>query len=559
MRLYGLLLLFAVLTGCASGEGIPPPGGPPDKTPPTVREMEPVDGTINFSGDQIEITFNEYLQESGVSEQIVITPIPERPPEIDWSGKTLEIRFRDPLAENRTYAITLGAGLTDLSGNRLGSPVTLRFSTGPIIDSGRIAGTIFGVDNRKAFVFAWLVPDDVETFNDTINFEQTPPDFIAPVADNGSFSLEALPPGRYRLVAVTDEFTDRAYSPGTDAFGLAVEDYTLLRDSAPLRGVRLRLGPAPIDLTPPQLFSASPVNLTRTDLRFSEPIDTATIRPEHFLLTTDGREIPVTSAWRSPFNALSVIVIHDELPPDGSGEVVVSSLRDTNGLGISDTARSKTFTTTSRRDTIAPLFRSSIASGGVIRLTDTLSFQFDERVTATRGQELVKLTDTASGKSVGYRLEQTGPGSFIAVSVDTTFNVPSAILSVDLGGFSDPGGYRTDTVWQTPVTVKPLPQRGTLQGKLIDSLAPNTPHVILLFHTEDKREYRVKLSGTGAWEIADIPSGNYRLTAFRDTDGDGIYSYGSLTPYRPGEVFAEYAGTVQVRARWTTTDVDIEF
>ena len=118
-------LLLGVLAACASGENIPPPGGPPDKEAPQVRETFPVDGEVNFDGKKVEITFNEYLRESGVSEELVITPIPERPPEIDWSGKTLEIRFRDPLLPNRTYAVTVGGGITDLSGNRLGSPVKM--------------------------------------------------------------------------------------------------------------------------------------------------------------------------------------------------------------------------------------------------------------------------------------------------------------------------------------------------------------------------------------------------------------------------------------------------
>ncbi len=548
-----------MLAACASGENIPPPGGPPDKEPPIIRETYPPDGTINFAERKVEITFNEYLQESGVAQEIIITPIPERPPEIDWNGKTLEIEFRDPLLENRTYAVTVGSGVTDLSGNRLGSPVTLRFSTGPVIDSGRIAGTVTGAEGRSPYVFAWIVPDDVATFNDTMNFDQTPPDVIAPVADNGLFSLEGLPPGRYRLATVTDEFADRRYSPGTDAFGVAVTDYTIAPDYAPVTGVRLRLNPAPLDITPPQLFSAMPASRTRTDLTFSEPIDTGTIRPERFRLTVAGTEIPVVQAWRSTVNPLRITLRHDALTADAPAEIRISDLRDTTGLLISDTARSKEFTTTQSRDTIPPQFRFSVPVDGTIRTTDTILLQFDEPVTLDRSRTLVRLIDTASGKEIGYRLAESSPGTLIATATDTTFNVPSALFAIDLGGFSDPGGYRTDTIRRIPVTIKPLPQRGTLQGRLIDSTAPNVPHVIVLRSTEEGGEFRIRLDRAGPWEITDIPAGHYRLTAFRDTDGDGLYDYGSLSPYRPGEVFTQREGTVQVRARWTTTDVDVGF
>ncbi|MCB0713343.1 MAG: Ig-like domain-containing protein [Ignavibacteriae bacterium] len=552
-------LLLGVLAACASGENIPPPGGPPDKEAPQVRETFPVDGEVNFDGKKVEITFNEYLRESGVSEELVITPIPERPPEIDWSGKTLEIRFRDPLLPNRTYAVTVGGGITDLSGNRLGSPVTLRFSTGSVIDSGRIAGSVAGAEGRKAFVFAWLIPGDVSTFNDTTQFDQVPPDMIAPVADNGSFSLEGLPPGRYRLASVIDEFLDRRYSPGVDEFGVAITDFVIERGSPPVEGVRLRLNPAPLDITPPELYSLYPASQTRTDLNFSEAIDTASLSPDHFQLTVNGGSIPILQAWRQPTNPLRISLQHEALPPDQPAQIQVTGLHDTNGITINDTARSKEFTTTSMRDTLPPQFRSSVVYNGTIRMTDTILLMFDKLVTANQSRPLVRIVDTATGKEVGYTVRPVAPGMFAATAEDTTFNVPSVLLRIDLGGFSDRSGYRADTLWQVPISIKPLPQRGTLQGNLIDSLAPDIPHVIVLTSTEDKREYRISLKRTGKWEIANIPAGYYRLSAFRDTDGNGIYDYGSLSPYRPGEVFTQHSGNVQVRARWTTTDVDVAF
>lgn len=552
-------LLLGGLIACASGQEIPPPGGPPDEQPPVIRESVPAEGTINFNERTVRITFDEYLNEGSVAEQLVITPIPERTPEIDWSGRTLEIRFQEPLRENRTYAITLGAGIQDLSGNRLGTPYTLRFSTGPVIDSGRIAGQIAGKGDRDVFIFAYTVPDDAATFGDTLTPEETAPDFIAPVGDNGAYSLEGLPPGRYRLFAVADEYTDRRYSPGVDAFGVATRDVEIDAGYGAVPPLSIRIMPAAIDMTPPQLFSASSLNNERTELRFSEPIDTVTVRPENFRLTVNGTATPIVAAWRSPRNSIAVQLAHAPLPAGGAAEVEAVALTDTVGLTIADTARRATFTTTARRDSLAPALQPVPGIEKGYRMGDTLTVAFDEGVEFDESDGAMTLTDTASGTALRFRLVRRSAAEFSAVPADSAFKGVSGILSIDLGAFRDFGGNRTDTVWRQSATIRPTPQRGSLQGVLRDTLAPNTPHVILLESTEEKRVFRVRLRGTGSWEIKDIPSGNYNLSAFRDDDRDGEYDYGSISPYRPGEVFAERPGGIQVRPRWTTTEVNIDF
>lgn len=537
----------------------PPPGGPPDKEPPVIREAVPRDGTTNFRDRTVRITFDEYLNEGSVPDQIVVTPIPDRPPEIDWSGKTLEIKFREPLRENRTYAVTLGGGIQDASGNRLGIPYTLRFSTGPIIDSGRIGGSVVGKGDRDIFIFAYTLPENEKEFSDTLRPDQTIPDFIAPVGDNGSYSLEGLPPGRYRIFAVADDFADRVYSPGVDAFGVAVQDVTINADYAPVSPLRIRLMAAPIDMTQPQLFSAVGINNGRTELRFSEPIDTGTIRPGNFRLTAGGTEIPINAAWRSAANVLSIFLAHSPLPAEVEAVVEASGLRDTIGLELADTARRASFTTTSRRDTLAPSFLPIPEIDKGYRPGDTLVIAFDEAVEVAGAEEAMFLTDTATGATLRFRLTRRSPAEFTAVSAGAEFAGASGILSVTLGLFTDYAGNNRDSVWTKSVQVKPAPQRGSLQGRLTDSTASDVPHVILLESTTEKWQYRIRLKGTGAWEVKDIPSGAYNLSAFRDINGDGEYDYGSLSPYRPGEVFTERPGGIQVRPRWTTTEVNIEF
>ena len=59
-----ILVLLSLLGACASGVGQAPAGGPADSTAPAVVSTTPATGSINFRGQEIEVLFSEYIQES---------------------------------------------------------------------------------------------------------------------------------------------------------------------------------------------------------------------------------------------------------------------------------------------------------------------------------------------------------------------------------------------------------------------------------------------------------------------------------------------------------------
>jgi hypothetical protein len=70
---------------------------------------------------------------------------------------------------------------------------------------------------------------------------------------------------------------------------------------------------------------------------------------------------------------------------------------------------------------------------------------------------------------------------------------------------------------------------------------------------------RVGLKNGSSWEFAAIPEGEYTIFAFRDSNGDGQYDYGSLSPFRPAEAYTGWRGSVRVRPRWVTNKIDLVF
>ena len=552
-----LILNSQFITGCASGEGIPPSGGPPDREAPTVRSMTPADGSTMFDDDRIEIEFSEGIDESGAREEVVITPIPSRSPTVTVSGRRLRIDFQEDLLPDRTYAVTVGGGLRDFSGNRLGTPVTVRFSTGAIIDSGRIGGTISGRETAggSVFVFAWRM-DDRDEGGD---LAAAPPDFIAPVSDNGRFSLEGLPAGTYRVIGVDDQRRDREVDPGEDAVGVPSDSVTIEAGESYARELSIRLPPAPPDLLPPSLFTASGDVRTRTLLRFSEPIDTAGLVVSAFTIQQGERTLTPESVWRSTQAPTNLILHHSPLDTENQVTVSVRDLTDTAGNPVVDSTRVRRFSPVERIDTVGPTitFASTFVRG--ISGSDTIRLAADEGVEIIRREEGLVASDTLGTAVHRYRLVSISPTLINAVPLDTVLPRISVIrLRIDRSAFGDLLGNRGSGVVDTTTSVRPTPQRGTLSGRVVDSLYPTTPHVILLT-SEFGDVYRVQLPGTGPWSIENIPSDSYRLEAFRDEDGDDVLDYGSISPWRPGERTISYPGGIRVRPRWTTTDVNLEF
>ncbi len=564
LLLAATLVTAALLASCASGQGIPPAGGPADTTAPAITATDPVDGTVNFSGDRVLVEFDEYVNEEGVARSVIITPIPVRQPEFNWGGgffssrPVLEIEFREPLLPNRTYAVTFGGDIADVTGNRMGRPLTLRFATGPKMDSGTIRGSVIGVGERRAFVIAYLMTGDPARFSDTLRPDLTRPDFIAPTDDAGAFSLEGLPPGRYRLFTVTDEFGDQLYTPGTDAIGVAVEDITVDSAYRPVGGVALRLAPAPADIAPPTLYSATSINGSRTELRFSEPIDTATIGPGNFTIEAAGTAVTIQEAWRSTTNRLAVTLSHSPLPAGAEAVARAVRLRDTIGLILPDTSGIARFTVTDQIDTLPPLLLAMRGDSILpYRFPDSIRIAFDEGVQTANEATAVALRDS-TGRTARFRLRRVSPAEFVAYPLDTLFNVEHGFIDVALGSFSDRSGNRRDSTVRTPVDVAPPRQYGTLQGTVTDTAAPTAPHVIEAISIETGRIYRRTIR-TGSWEFQSLPEGEYSVRAFRDTDGDGAYDFGTLTPYLPAEPFTEWAGEIRIRPRWTVKDVNLLF
>ena len=95
LALYALFIL-----SCA--RQTTPTGGPRDTIPPTLIQSLPKNGTVNFEGKTIQLTFNEAVILNNPREQIIITPDIGKPVDARVKKNTVIVNLETELQPNTT-------------------------------------------------------------------------------------------------------------------------------------------------------------------------------------------------------------------------------------------------------------------------------------------------------------------------------------------------------------------------------------------------------------------------------------------------------------------------
>jgi len=228
-------LLLGTFFSCAN-RGIGPQGGPKDSIPPVPLKSEPEVGVLNFHGDRIEVTFNEYIQLDNIATNLLMSPPQQNPPEVKARGKRLLVQFKDSLHDSTTYTIDFGAAVCDYREKVPLRGYSFYFSTGDEIDTLDHIGRVYDAATLNP-VSGMLVGIHRDLADSA--FVKAPFLRIAKTDSAGYFRIGNIHPGAYRLYAVDDVSRDYRLTVGE---ALAFMDSTVtvypvpdsLRDSVPL-------------------------------------------------------------------------------------------------------------------------------------------------------------------------------------------------------------------------------------------------------------------------------------------------------------------------------------
>ncbi len=197
-------------------------GGPKDSLPPIVVSALPGFGTTNFTGREILIGFNEYVQIKDQQKEFFTSPMMKKTPTVTTSGKGIRITILDTLEENQTYALNFGNSIVDNNeGNRL-SGLRYVFSTGSEIDSMVMSGYTVSASKgdsvSNSLIFFYPAEVDSIPEYDSILLKHKPA-VVARAGGNGIFIAQNLKPIDYKIYAIEDKNSNFTYDPETDMVG----------------------------------------------------------------------------------------------------------------------------------------------------------------------------------------------------------------------------------------------------------------------------------------------------------------------------------------------------
>lgn len=196
-----VLILFAVFAASCANRGIGPQGGPKDSIPPVPQLAIPENGSVNFVGQDIEVTFDEYLQLDNIAQNLLMSPPQQTPPEVKARGKKLLVHFVDSLQANTTYTLDFGNAVCDFREKNPLTGYAFAFSTGPVIDTLEVGGYVYDASNLNPVqgVMVGIHNDLSDTAFATKPFAR-----VARTDSVGAFRITNMKEGIYRLYAVDD-------------------------------------------------------------------------------------------------------------------------------------------------------------------------------------------------------------------------------------------------------------------------------------------------------------------------------------------------------------------
>lgn len=215
--LYGILIFFIlILNSCANI--IAPTGGPKDELPPEITASTPKNFSTRFTGNKIEIDFNEYIQLNNPAREIIVSPAIEPEPEFKVKGRKLLITFNSEPDSFTTYTIAFGEALRDANEGNILSDFKYVFSTGDKLDSLSVAGTVkqakTGKPSEKILVMLYRDKSDSVVM-------KKKPAYFTKTNNEGKFVLENIKSDEYKICALKDENFNYIYDLPNEEIGFS--------------------------------------------------------------------------------------------------------------------------------------------------------------------------------------------------------------------------------------------------------------------------------------------------------------------------------------------------
>jgi uncharacterized protein (DUF2141 family) len=178
-----------------------PTGGLKDETSPKYQRSFPAPNAVNYTSNKIEVEFDEYIILDNPSKNLLVSPPQDKFPVAKGIGKKVTVELRDSLLPNTTYTFDFGNSIVDNNERNAIENYTFSFSTGPVLDSLSISGTVINANNLSPAegIYVGVYSELSDSAFTSYKMEK-----VARTDSKGKFTIHNLPQKQYRVYALND-------------------------------------------------------------------------------------------------------------------------------------------------------------------------------------------------------------------------------------------------------------------------------------------------------------------------------------------------------------------
>ncbi len=499
-----------LLVGCAQVGQIS--GGEQDKTAPRPVESAstPANGTTFFSGKEVRLTFDEFVQLNSPQQTMTIVP-KHANLKARISKKTVVINWEEDLEPNTTYVISLNGTVKDVAeGND--SLLQVVFSTGAIVDSLSFTGKVNnGFTNKpeKDLMVGLFTSDD-----------SLEPVYFTKTQADGAFAFNYLKSGIYSVFAFEDKNSDGKRQAS---------------ERLAFRYEPLQLDSSAVDTIPLRLFEPQQKPQLR-NAKFNSPgsvVVGSSVPLEGVSFRINGQSISVDK--RSLIKKDSIQLFY---PVSGESELEIiataSEWQDTLTLRVTE------------KEKLAKLKVKPLAMTTGVGPHEQLAFQVTD---------LIQSIDTNAIKCIDITTKNRVPFSL-------SFRKDTVIFTLDRSGkksikwqfgqaaFKGEAGTINDSVSYT-IPLKIAREYGNLLVKT-NGFPVYTKFELL---KENKVVREIVNNANGELRVNFLDPGEYTIRAIDDANQNGSWDTGNVVLRIQPETVRYFTNPIRIRSNW---DVEVE-
>lgn len=544
IRIAGYFAIAFLVWSCAAV--VAPSGGPKDTKPPVLVSESPESNSVNFNSKYITITFNEYVSLKNLEKELIVSPPLNKDPQILEKGKSIVVKLKDSLRSNTTYSIYFGNSIVDYTEGNPFPNFNYAFSTGPLIDSLTISGTVIDAFTHLPVEEALAVL--YSDFNDSLP-RTTRPVYVSRTNKKGEFTIRNIAARKYRLLAFKDNNSDYMYnlpnemvafiSDSVTPFYLPeVKDSTnILKTDSAYVGFELKLFSEPDSA---QRVSKgvvpSPGKLIFT---FRYPTYNATVTP-----VDSGMTYNLIQQFSANKDTLTLWA--QQPVPDSLHLVISDNNTVLDTIDIATMPREKQGSKKDNSKTVIQL-KSNLESGSKLNLNDKFRLNMGNPL-ATDTSFNVDIIRKNAADTVNA-IFRTDDSIRTTITTDFKWETGEEYAFTIFGGIlHDIYSLTNDTV-RYKLQVIPKEEYGSLKIKVLN-LNANCPVILELLGGKDVVIKQMIIPNNGIINLGLLKPAKYGARVVFDENGNGRWDTGSLKQLRQPEKVIYFSKTLENKSGW---------